>query len=109
MFCQKCGKGIEDSAVVCPNCGCPVNGAAPASVGNTNPAVQPQPYATEEGEKPGLSTCAIAFAILMPIVGLILGIIGTVKYKETKLKNRCIIAIPLSIVVWAVFAFIYSM
>ncbi len=27
MFCSKCGKEINDEAVVCPNCGCAVNGS----------------------------------------------------------------------------------
>lgn len=27
MFCSKCGKEIVDEAVVCPNCGCAVNGS----------------------------------------------------------------------------------
>ena len=27
-FCQTCGKEILDQAVVCPNCGCAVGGAA---------------------------------------------------------------------------------
>ena len=28
MFCSKCGKEIMDEAVICPGCGCPVNGKA---------------------------------------------------------------------------------
>ncbi len=27
-FCQKCGKEIADEAVICPGCGCAVDGAA---------------------------------------------------------------------------------
>lgn len=25
-YCQKCGKELNDAAVICPGCGCPVNG-----------------------------------------------------------------------------------
>ena len=25
MFCSKCGNTIDDSALVCPNCGCPTS------------------------------------------------------------------------------------
>lgn len=101
MFCQKCGNEINDSAVVCPNCGCPTgNESSFASPVSSNvPTI-------ENGEKGTLADCAIIFAIIIPIVGLILGIIGAVKYKTSKLKNRCIIAIPISIVVWIIAAMI---
>lgn len=40
-FCQKCGKEIADEAVICPGCGCAVEGAAKpqASGGNDGLAV----------------------------------------------------------------------
>ena len=30
MFCEKCGNQLPEGAVICPNCGCAVNGAAQA-------------------------------------------------------------------------------
>lgn len=99
MFCQKCGNEIEDSAVVCPKCGCPTenNNFSASPVSSNVPII-------ENGEKRTLADCAIVFSILIPIVGLILGIIGIAKYKTAKLKNKCIAAIPTSIVVWIISA-----
>lgn len=64
------------------------------------PQQYPQTPPPAETENKTLATCALVFAFLMPIVGLILGIVGTVKYKTPKYKNQCIAAIPVSIVVW---------
>ena len=34
MFCQNCGKEIDDKAVICPHCGVPVTSSQPAVVSN---------------------------------------------------------------------------
>ena len=94
-YCSKCGKEIMDDAVICVNCGCPVENA-PAK--NTNVAAQ-----NEFGEKSTLATCAMVFAFLFPLAGFILGIVGAVKYKTASYKKRCIAAIIVSVVVWLVF------
>lgn len=93
-FCANCGKEIDEKAVVCVHCGCAVKD-------NT---AQVQANAPQEEENKNLANCALGFAFLIPIVGLILGIMGTVKYKTQKLKNQCIAAIPVSLVVWAISA-----
>ncbi|MCM1113893.1 MAG: hypothetical protein NC397_00195 [Clostridium sp.] len=99
MFCSKCGNEINDQAVVCPNCGC--------STGNDNQSMPltDAPMIKNE-EKKTLASCALVFAILMPIVGLILGIVGVIKYQTSELKKKCIAAIPISIVVWIITAVI---
>lgn len=106
MFCSKCGNEINDMAVVCPNCGCPTGNA-------TNTVSQPVKSTNapklENEEKPTLATCALVFSILMPIVGLICGIVGAVKYQTEELKKKCVIAIPISIVVWVIGMIIFSM
>lgn len=99
MFCQKCGNEINDSAVICPKCGCPVENDNVSQISSSSNAP-----IIEDGEKRTLADCAIVFSILFPIAGLILGIIGTAKYKTAKLKNKCIAAIPISIVVWIISA-----
>ena len=55
MFCSKCGKEINDEAVVCVHCGCPVENKAAAAVA---------------GDAPNTGFAVIGF--LIPIVGLIL-------------------------------------
>lgn len=93
MFCSKCGNEIDNEAVVCPKCGC----------ATANMTLQKNAASAEaSGETSTLATCAIVFAILLPIVGIILGIIGVVKYKTEAYKKKCITAIVLSVIVWTV-------
>ena len=78
MYCQKCGKQLDNEAVVCIGCGCPVK--------NT----------VANGESSGLAVTATIFAILIPIIGIILGIVGCCTYKTPKFKSESIAAIFLS-------------
>lgn len=102
MFCSKCGNEVNNEAVICPNCGCMLKEIQPAPQSNTNAPM------LQDGETPGLATGALVCAFVFPLLGLILGIVGTTKYKTQNLKNRCIIAIIISIVVWALTAIILS-
>ena len=79
-----------DEAVICPGCGCAVTGGNVAQSNNNGE------------ETSGLATAAIVFAILMPIIGLILGIVGACKYKSEELKKKSVAAIAISICVWIV-------
>ena len=103
MYCPKCGKEIFDEAIVCPYCGCAIKENNPASLNSVNSTNAP---VIENGETPGLATAALIFAFVMPIVGLILGIVGLTKYSSQSLRNKCIAAIPISIVVWIISAII---
>lgn len=121
-YCTNCGKQLREDEVFCSECGNAVNAAPQQPIYGQQPyspqqapqfqqpvQVQQPPYSQVEEEKKTLATCALVFAFIMPIVGLILGIIGTVKYKSEKLKKQCIIAIPVSIVVWIINALVLSM
>lgn len=99
MFCTKCGKEINDQAAICVHCGCL---AEDANQGGYTP-VSGVPAGIETGEKATLATCSMVGAFLAPIVGLVLGIIGTVKYQNATYKKLSIAAIPLSIVAWVVY------
>lgn len=93
-YCQKCGKELVDEAVICVNCGCSVissttNAQHISNVTNSN-----------IGETSSTANLAVLFAFLVPIVGLIFGIIGVVKYHTPLLKIRCIASIIISIIVW---------
>lgn len=64
MFCKACGSEIVETAVICPKCG---TATGTASV-------------TETPEKAKqLITWGYVGAVLMPIVGIILGIVNMVK------------------------------
>ncbi len=85
MFCKKCGKEIMNEAVICPNCGCSTD-------------------VKDTSENVTLAALSIVLAVLVPIVGLVLGIVGTAKYRNEKYRNGCIIAIVLSIISWVMYA-----
>ena len=102
-FCQSCGTQLLDEAVFCPNCGCAVatEPAPQAPMGQAPMGQMPMgqmPVAPAESS--GTATCAIVFAFLIPLVGLILGIVGMNKYQTPALKKRCKTAIIISVVVW---------
>lgn len=97
-YCSKCGKEIMDEAVLCMNCGCPVDGSPLAQSGAKG----------EEKESNGIAIGAIICAFLVPIVGLILGIVGCAKYKNGTLRRQCVGAIFISISVWILSAIILA-
>lgn len=65
MFCQKCGKEVNDEAVVCIHCGC--------AIGNSRKAVA-------NGGADEINPGFMILSILIPLVGIIL---WPVKHKET--------------------------
>lgn len=91
MYCEKCGKKIDDNAMICPECGCATSNFR----SNRN-------IGTVGEEKSTLATLSIVFAVIMPIVGLVLGIIGVCKYQNEEYKERCNLAIKLSIGLWII-------
>ena len=66
-FCSKCGKELMDEAVICPNCGCPVE---------KNVAPQENPE-----DKVSVGLCILS--ALIPIYGVIY---WPVKHKVTPKK-----------------------
>ena len=90
-YCQKCGNEIMDEAVICPKCGC-ATGA----------------LESKKAENTGLITAGLIFAWLMPIVGLIIGIVGTSSYTDPALKSRAKAVILVSICAFFAYFFIGS-
>lgn len=82
MFCKHCGKEINDSAVICPNCG--------VATDNYTAVVKPADSSQKfNGFALAGMICAIVglvggnYIFCIPsIVGLILSIVGMVKVKE---------------------------
>lgn len=95
-YCSKCGKELVDEAVICVGCGCPVNGTPSANT-----------QKTQQAETSGLATGAIICAFLLPLVGLILGIIGNSKYSDPQLKQKSKSAIFISLGMWIIYIFIF--
>ena len=69
MFCKKCGKEIEDDAVICIHCGRSTEDAAP------------KPAPVEDVVSPGF--CVLSFFI--PLFGVIY---WALKYKETPKRAK---------------------
>lgn len=100
MFCQHCGKQIEDDATFCPNCGAKV-GAAPAPEGEKDeffkdvPAPAPTPvqqqqavpqqtyYAQQPAKTNTLAIVGFIMSFFVTIAGLICSIIGLKQCNQT--------------------------
>ena len=68
MFCKNCGKEIMDEAVICPHCGCAVNESQAKKLSDP-----------EDKVNAGI----IVGTVLLPLIGIILGIVNLCK-KKTK-------------------------
>lgn len=69
-YCSHCGSEVVDDAVVCPKCGCAIEGA-------NNPAPK-----TNSGSASGLSIAGLVLAFFIPLVGLILSIVARNNAKQ---------------------------
>ncbi len=76
MFCNNCGKEIDDNAVVCPHCGVAVN------MKSYNSQFQPQ---TDSNT---IAIIGFVFSFLFALVGLICSIIGFNKAKNEGAPHR---------------------
>ena len=90
MFCKKCGKEIDDSAVICPNCGCATDNYAERKV-----------VKREKGSSlVGWSIASLVLAFVAPLFGLVMGM-GfkpiAIKDNNWKAAKLCIAAICLSV------------
>lgn len=83
-FCFKCGREIEDQAVVCIHCGCQVS----EMVSHTN---------ENKNETDDLWKGARICAFIIPPLGIVLGIVGACVYKKPENVSKSIRAIFLSI------------
>ncbi len=69
MYCQNCGKEVNDNAVVCIHCGCALNSnSAPIS----------------EGASSSISKTGFLLGLFLGLIGLIIGIL---MYKDDHSKQ----------------------
>lgn len=99
MNCPNCGLQLHEQAVICPRCG-----YQPRANGGFYQGGYPQYQPTESN---GIAIAALICAFLIPLVGLILGIVGLNKYKGGTYRKMCIWAIVLAPIVWLV-NFVFS-
>ena len=86
-FCPNCGKEIDEDAVMCLNC-CYVIPSADVSI--------PEPM-QKPVEEVKASTGLVVLSIIIPIVGVVLGI---VKRKETPKAAKTYLTV--GVIAWAV-------
>lgn len=81
MYCKKCGSEILDEAVICPHCGC---------------ATENNQTENADGKAKG---GWIFLTILIPLVGIIMGIVNLSNGK----KNSGKVYLTVGLIAWAVY------
>lgn len=89
MYCSKCGFEINDEAIICPKCGCYTNNQ----------------LKEKDVLEDNISVGLVILSILIPIVGVILGIINLCS-KKTKSGTAYMI---IGVVAWVVYSSIFKM
>lgn len=105
LFCKNCGGALLPGDQFCTKCGTKVESINSNqetnnfgnNFNNSNPVNNPELLETST-----IGICSIVFGVLIPIVGLILGIVGLSKYKVKKNRTLCIIGIVVSIVIFVI-------
>ncbi len=85
-FCRKCGKEIDDDAVMCVHCGCATEKAART---NTNQNPDYDPYS-------GADFVEVLLSVLIPLAGIIMYFVK--KDTRPKAAKTCLLA---GIITWA--------
>lgn len=93
MYCSKCGKEVNDDAVVCVHCGCAIENEK-TSIANQNDA-------------PNTGFAVLGF--LIPLVGLILYLVNkdTAPLKAKSARKGALIGFCVSLVLSIVLSIIY--
>lgn len=83
MFCPQCGKENESGARFCGHCGATIGDGAQVSRPTPEPAAEPLRIVTPGTAggvvSPGLKWGVLALSVLMPAVGLIMGLYYWIK------------------------------
>ena len=76
-YCSKCGAELHDEAVVCPKCGCAVDGVKVVNDQNATPQ-----------KKNVIALVGFILSFFVAIAGLICGIIGLVQSKKLNEEGK---------------------
>lgn len=85
-YCNNCNNGIDDSAEVCPICG--EKQAVDAVPVQSMPDEKKMVGASVAGFVIGILSLVLCNTVIGPLVGLVLGILGTRKFDESRNKSR---------------------
>ncbi|MBR5278541.1 MAG: DUF4190 domain-containing protein [Clostridia bacterium] len=96
MFCPKCGKEINDEAVVCVNCGCAVNNAKVKTASNSD----------GKGFAIASLICGIVsiimFAIITGPLGIVFGAIAKNKGNTSPMATAGIVCGVIGVIGWLI-------
>jgi len=90
MICRQCGANVSETSATCPGCGAPLGDpwAPPAADGVSRPEEGEAPFGYSTGGAPRrvslFSKLALGVAILVPPLGLVLGILAAVAARKFK-------------------------
>lgn len=99
-FCPFCGEALVDEAKFCKSCGKSLENINFNN--NTQQTVYTQPYSVPVVEKSHTAAIVLGyiFAILIPLIGLIIGIYLTTRNDSQKAKRHGIFVLIVAIAVW---------
>lgn len=91
MFCNNCGKEIDDNSAICPNCGIPVKSGNSADLG-VKPADAP-------------STGFAVLGFFFPLIGLILYLVWKANYplKAKSCGKGALIGVIVEVVLYVIY------
>lgn len=91
IFCPECGKKLSNKAFLCPDCGYTVNAN---SISNSD----------NHDDKHGMAIAALICSFLIPLLGLVFGIIvlSANKGKSNSSKTMGLVAVIVSIISWVI-------
>jgi hypothetical protein len=88
MICKQCGANVSETSSTCPGCGAPLGDpwAPPSQDGVSRPEEGEAPFGYSTGGAPRkvslFSKLALISAIVVPPLGLVLGIVATVAARK---------------------------
>lgn len=105
-FCPFCGEELVDGAKFCKNCGKSLENFQNIDDNQNNYQFTPP---VVENDRTILFVAGIIFALLIPIIGVIIGIYLYTRKDSSKAKSRGMIVIGLAVVIWIISFLFYSL
>ena len=106
-FCQKCGKELNDDAVICTGCGCAIPTHQGRFSNNTTPNTNFSSYDSTTSDGLGITSIilgaiGIPFSLLLAITGYLFGGAGLalaiISSKKDPFSNKARVGLILSII-----------
>lgn len=107
-FCPECGEELLDNAKFCKNCGAQLPGSDGAADAVLQQTQNYTPPIAEENKHTIAVVLGYVFAILIPLIGLIIGIYLYTRKDSDSAKFHGKIIIGVAVVIWII-SFLFMM